>query len=145
MESICCLWLAQYALILGYFTVWPQAYGATLEAQGEESLPEISRFLSIIIARYYRVHRPPHLHAKYGRYEVVVAMTDGVVEGRFPRRALQHVLEWYATHQQALLETGSEPSNGSPSSLSHPWSKHFGAMSLYLKIHRCISSVAPVC
>jgi hypothetical protein len=67
-------------------------------------LPEISRFLGIIIAMYYRDHRPPHFHAKYGSYEIVVSLTDGLVEGRFPRRALQHVLEWYATHQQALLE-----------------------------------------
>jgi hypothetical protein len=67
-------------------------------------LPEISRFLGIIIAMYYRDHRPPHFHAKYGSYEIVVSLADGVVEGRFPRRALQHVLEWYATHRQALLE-----------------------------------------
>ena len=68
-------------------------------------MPEISRFLGIIIAMYYRDHRPPHFHAKYGSYEIVVSITNGVVEGRFPRRALQHVLEWYVTHQQALLES----------------------------------------
>jgi hypothetical protein len=67
-------------------------------------LPEISRFLGIIIIMYYRDHRPPHFHAKYSSYEIVVSIADGVVEGRFPRRALQHVLEWYATHRQALLD-----------------------------------------
>jgi hypothetical protein len=56
-------------------------------------LPEISRFLGIVIAMYYRDHQPPHFHAKYGSYEIVVSIADGIVEGRFPRRALQLVLE----------------------------------------------------
>ena len=67
-------------------------------------MPEISRFLGIVIAMYYRDHRPPQFHAHYGSSEIVVAMADGVVEGRFPRRALQLVLEWYTTHRQALME-----------------------------------------
>ena len=56
-------------------------------------LPEISRFLGIIIALYYRDHRPPHFHAIYGDYEVVVNIENGVIEGRFPRRALRLVSE----------------------------------------------------
>jgi len=67
-------------------------------------LPEISRFLGIIIAMYFREHPPPHFHAKYGEYEIVVHILDGVVEGRFPRRALRHVLDWYELHQDELLE-----------------------------------------
>lgn len=31
-------------------------------------------------------------------------ISDGVVEGRFPRRALSLVLEWYNLHQAELLE-----------------------------------------
>jgi Domain of unknown function (DUF4160) len=67
-------------------------------------LPEISRLLGIVIAMYYRDHQPPHFHDKYSSYEIVVSIADGVVEGRFPRRALQLVLEWYTTHRQALME-----------------------------------------
>jgi Domain of unknown function (DUF4160) len=67
-------------------------------------LPEISRFLGIIIVIYYRDHRPPHFHAKYGDYEVIVDIETGVVEGRFPRRALRLVLEWYDMHKEELLE-----------------------------------------
>lgn len=70
-------------------------------------MPEISRFLGIVIAIYYRDHRPPHFHAKYGGYEVVVFIEDEIVEGRFPRRALQHVMEWYAMHRQELMENWS--------------------------------------
>ncbi len=67
-------------------------------------MPEISRFLGIIIAMYYRDHRPPHFHAIYGDYEVVVNIDNGVIEGRFPRRAVRLVLEWYELHREELIE-----------------------------------------
>ena len=67
-------------------------------------MPEISRFLGIVIAMYYNDHVPPHFHARYGSFEITVRIADGVVEGRFPRRALNHVLEWYTLHQAELLE-----------------------------------------
>jgi hypothetical protein len=33
-------------------------------------MPEISRFLGIIIRMYIREHAPPHFHAEYGEYEI---------------------------------------------------------------------------
>ncbi len=66
-------------------------------------MPVISRFLGIAIAILYRDHEPPHFHASYGDYEVTVSIRDGVVTGRFPRRALQHVLEWADLHREELL------------------------------------------
>jgi hypothetical protein len=56
-------------------------------------MPEISRFLGIVIAMFYRDHAPAHFHAMYGDYEITVTIETGVVTGRFPRRALRHVLE----------------------------------------------------
>jgi hypothetical protein len=67
-------------------------------------MPEISRFLGIVIAMFYRDHEPPHFHAKYGEFEITVEIETGVIEGRFPRRALQHVLEWHTRHKEELLE-----------------------------------------
>ena len=67
-------------------------------------MPEISRFLGIIITMYYKDHRPPHFHARYGEYEITVNIEDGVVEGRFPKRALNHVMEWYEKYRDALIE-----------------------------------------
>ncbi len=57
-------------------------------------MPELSRFLGIVIAMYYHDYNPPHFHARYGEYEVTVGIADGLVEGCFPRRALNLVLEW---------------------------------------------------
>lgn len=67
-------------------------------------MPVISRFLGIIIAMYWDDHAPPHFHAKYAEYEITVNILTGVVEGKFPKRALHLVLEWYELHQEELME-----------------------------------------
>jgi hypothetical protein len=56
-------------------------------------MPIISRFLGIVITMYWQDHAPPHFHAKYGEYKITVDIQTGVVEGKFPKRALKHVLE----------------------------------------------------
>ncbi len=67
-------------------------------------MPEICRFLGIVIYMLYDDHRPPHFHAEYGEYKVTVEINSGVVQGRFPRRALKALLEWYELHRDDLLE-----------------------------------------
>lgn len=67
-------------------------------------MPEICRFLGIVISIHYNDHKPPHFHAKYGEYEAIVLIQDGVFEGRFPRRAIRLVLEWYDMHRSELME-----------------------------------------
>ncbi len=66
-------------------------------------MPEISRFLGIVIRMYYRDHAPPHFHAEYAEYEVTVNIETGEIEGNFPRRALSAVLEWHGLHRDELL------------------------------------------
>jgi Domain of unknown function (DUF4160) len=68
-------------------------------------MPEISRFLGIVIAMYYRDHAPPHFHAIYGDYEVTIEIHTGAVNGDFPKRALAHVQEWRTLHGEELIET----------------------------------------
>ena len=67
-------------------------------------MPEISRFLGIVIYMLYDDHRPPHFHAEYGEYRISVDINSGVVEGKFPRRAMNAVLEWYGIYREHLLE-----------------------------------------
>lgn len=71
-------------------------------AEWGSQLPEISRFLGVVIRMYYEDHMPPHFHAAYGDYEIVVRIGDGTVEGKFPRRSIRHVLEWYTLHREEL-------------------------------------------
>ena len=67
-------------------------------------MPEISPSIGIVIRMYYRDHAPPHFHAEYGEYEITVEIDSGVVVGKFPRRALSAVLDWYELHQAELAE-----------------------------------------
>ena len=67
-------------------------------------MPELSRFLGIVVYMLYDDHKPPHFHAEYGEYKISVEIESGVVEGRFPRRALRAVLEWHELHREELLE-----------------------------------------
>jgi hypothetical protein len=68
-------------------------------------VPEISRFLGIVIAMFYRDHPPPHFHATYGEHEAAIAIGNGaVLWGSLPRRALAHVQEWRQAHVAELEE-----------------------------------------
>lgn len=61
-------------------------------------MPEICRFLGIIIYMLYDDHQPPHFHAEYGGYRISVEINTGVIEGKFPKRALKALMEWYEMH-----------------------------------------------
>jgi hypothetical protein len=66
-------------------------------------MPELSRFLGIVIAMYYRDHAPPHFHAIYGELEATIDIRSGAVTGEIPKRALAHVQEWRRLHEAELL------------------------------------------
>jgi hypothetical protein len=67
-------------------------------------MPEISRFLGIIIYMLYNEHNPPHFHAQYGDYKISVDIMNGIVEGKFPKRALSAVMEWHEKYKEQLME-----------------------------------------
>ena len=66
-------------------------------------MPELSRFLGIVIAMYYRDHSPPHFHAVYGNFEAAIDIRTGAVTGVLPKRTLAHVQEWRRLHELELL------------------------------------------
>jgi hypothetical protein len=67
-------------------------------------VPEICRFLGIVITMYHREHEPAHFHARYSGAKITVRIADGAVEGQFPPRALGHVMEWWSLHRSELAE-----------------------------------------
>ena len=66
-------------------------------------MPEISRFLGIVIGMFFNEHGPPHFHAVYGEHKITVEIESGSVRGAFPTRALRLVLEWASLHKQELM------------------------------------------
>jgi hypothetical protein len=83
-------------------------------------MPEISRFLGIVIRMYIREHYPAHFNAEYGEYEITVDIETGIITGKFPKRALKAVIEWYELHQDELMENWEAAMNRKPLSKIEP-------------------------
>ena len=83
-------------------------------------MPEIARFLGIVIGIFPRDHQPPHFHAVYGEYQITVEIRNGVVSGDFPKRALRLVLEWLDLHEAELLEDWDLVQAGRPANKIPP-------------------------
>ena len=77
-------------------------------------MPEISRFLGIVIRMYYVEHGPPHEHAVYAGQEASVDIETLAVRGSLPQRALHHVLDWMKSNERELLENWERARHGEP-------------------------------
>ncbi len=68
-------------------------------------MPEISRFLGIIITMNYSDHNPPHFHVRYNEFEASIRINDyGILAGNLPAKIFGLVAEWAVLHQKELLE-----------------------------------------
>ena len=84
-------------------------------------MPEIARFYGIIIKMFFEDHNPPHFHAIYGDYEVLIDITTfAVFAGHIPPRALGLVIEWATQYQKELLENWEKSRNHEPLSKIEP-------------------------
>ena len=86
-------------------------------------MPEISRFLGIVIRMYLEDHSPPHFHAVYGDFEITVEIKSGITRGKFPKRAMRHVLEWLIYTATSCWMPGKRLTCPIESSGSKVWSE----------------------
>ena len=67
-------------------------------------MPEISRFLGVVVKMFVDDHNPPHFHAEYGGSAALIEIrTLAAFSGRLPPRVLGLVIEWATIHQEELL------------------------------------------
>ncbi len=67
-------------------------------------MPTISMFYGIKILMYYDEHNPPHFHAKYNEFKVLIGIKDlSVIDGYLPPKALGLVVEWALQHRDELM------------------------------------------
>jgi hypothetical protein len=67
-------------------------------------MPEICRFLGIVISMYFDEHNPPHFHVRYNEYRAVMGIRDlNLLDGRLPAKVRGLVEEWAELHQDELL------------------------------------------
>ena len=68
-------------------------------------MPELSRFLGIVIAMYFKDHNPPHFHVLYNEYDAEIEIkTLAILDGELPPRVLGLALEWAGLHKEELLD-----------------------------------------
>jgi len=68
-------------------------------------MPEICRFLGIVISMYFNEHNPPHFHVRYNEFRASIDITTlNILSGSLPARVRGLVEEWAEIHQQELLE-----------------------------------------
>ena len=77
-------------------------------------MPEISRFLGIVIGMFYNEHGLPHFHAVYGEFEATIEIETERVHGDLPARAISLALEWNRLHRRELLEDWRRARAGEP-------------------------------
>ena len=67
-------------------------------------MPEICRFLGIIITMYFDEHNPPHFHVQYNEYRASMDIrTLNLIAGTLPARVRGLVEEWAEMHREELL------------------------------------------
>ena len=68
-------------------------------------MPEISRFLGIIIVMFNAEHNPPHFHVRYNEYRAAISIKKlSLIDGKLPPKVLGLVIEWASQHQDELLK-----------------------------------------
>ncbi len=68
-------------------------------------MPEICRFLGIVITMYFDEHNPPHFHVRYNEHRASMEIESlNVMAGKLPARVRGLVEEWAEFHRDELLE-----------------------------------------
>ena len=84
-------------------------------------MPQISSFYGIIILMYWNDHSPPHFHAKYGEFEILISINDlSIYSGYIPSRALGLVIEWASLHKDELMENWDNTHKSIPAKKIEP-------------------------
>ena len=68
-------------------------------------MPELSRFLGMVISIYFDDHNPPHFHVEYNDNEALISISDlSILRGSLPPRVMGLAMEWARLHQTELME-----------------------------------------
>ncbi len=68
-------------------------------------MPEISRFLGIIITMYFEEHNPSHFHVRYNEHRASIDIqTLNIIVGKLPAKVRGLVEEWAELHKEELLD-----------------------------------------
>jgi len=68
-------------------------------------MPTIDSFKGIKIHVYNGEHRPPHIHADYNEFEVLITIENAeIYAGDLPSKQLKLVFDWLSGNSEWALE-----------------------------------------
>ena len=68
-------------------------------------MPTLSMFYGIIVRMFAEKggkHHMPHLHAKFGEYELVISLDGEIIEGSLPPNKMKLLIAWMEIHADEL-------------------------------------------
>lgn len=68
-------------------------------------MPVISHFYGILIYIYLELgghHHKPHIHAKYGEYEISITLDGECINGNMPAKQIKLIVAWMEIHKDEL-------------------------------------------
>ena len=75
-------------------------------------MPELCRFMGIIIRMYVDDHAPPHFHAKVAEHEATYLLDGTPLQGSLPRNKDRLVRQWADAHQDDLEHCWNQSQRG---------------------------------
>ena len=68
-------------------------------------MPTIDNFNGIKINVYNGEHRPPHIHASYNEFEILIVIeTKDIYAGKLPNKQLRSVFDWLSANSDWALK-----------------------------------------
>lgn len=70
---------------------------------------QVGEFKQIKFIVHTRDHNPPHVHAQYDRYEVLISLKDfSVIAGNIPSKNMNKAIKWVKSNKDYLLKHWNE-------------------------------------
>lgn len=84
-------------------------------------MPEISRFLGMVIHIYFDDHSEPHLHVRLAESRCKIDFEGNILNGSLPIPKLNIVKKWIMLHQKELFENWKRIRKGKLPERIEPW------------------------
>lgn len=84
-------------------------------------MPEISRFMGMVIQMYYDDHSEPHIHIRQTGNRCKINLDGNIVDGDLPLPKLHIVKRWIKLHLNELMKNWEKAKNGKQPERIEPW------------------------
>lgn len=84
-------------------------------------MPEISRFMGMVIQMYFDDHSEPHIHVRYAENRCKINLEGKLIKGNIPLPKLHIVRRWIDLYHDELLANWKRMRQGKQPERIKPW------------------------